>query len=51
MIHRAQDAVRIMRPAYAKINLYLDVLSCRADGYHELLTVMQSISLHDDIIL
>ena len=40
---------RVTRAAYAKINLYLDVLSCREDGYHDLLTVMHSISLHDDV--
>ena len=40
---------RVTRPAYAKINLYLDVLSCREDGFHDLLTVMHSISLHDDV--
>lgn len=37
------------RRAYAKINLYLDVGPGRADGYHTVETVMQSISLHDDI--
>lgn len=37
------------RAAYAKINLYLDVLSRRTDGFHELLTVMHSISLCDDV--
>lgn len=37
------------RAAYAKINLYLDVLSCREDGFHDLLTVMHSISLCDDV--
>ncbi len=36
-------------PAYAKINLYLDVLGCRTDGFHELLTVMHTLSLHDDV--
>ncbi|ACV61154.1 4-diphosphocytidyl-2C-methyl-D-erythritolkinase [Desulfofarcimen acetoxidans DSM 771] len=34
-------------PAYAKINLCLDVLGRRDDGYHEVEMVMQSISLHD----
>lgn len=44
-------SVRVEIPAYAKINLYLDVLGCREDGFHDLLTVMHAISLHDDIIL
>lgn len=35
--------------AYAKINLTLDVLGMREDGYHELKSVMQSISLCDEI--
>ncbi len=39
----------IAMKAYAKINLYLDVTARRADGYHELLTVMQSISLFDTL--
>lgn len=33
--------------AYAKLNLFLDITGRRADGYHELKTVMQSISLCD----
>ena len=37
--------------AYAKINLALDIIGKRADGYHELATVMQRISLSDDITL
>ena len=37
--------------AYAKINLKLDVLERRTDGYHELATVMQTIDLHDSICL
>ncbi len=35
--------------AQAKINLSLDVLSKREDGYHELRMVMQSIGLHDRV--
>jgi 4-diphosphocytidyl-2-C-methyl-D-erythritol kinase len=38
-------------PAYAKVNLRLDVLGRRADGYHELRTVFQAISLHDALSL
>jgi len=34
-------------PAYAKINLALDVLGKRDDGYHEIKTVFQSIALAD----
>lgn len=33
--------------AYAKLNLYLDITGRRADGYHELTTVMQSVDLYD----
>jgi 4-diphosphocytidyl-2-C-methyl-D-erythritol kinase len=34
-------------PAYAKLNLTLDVTGRRANGYHEIDSVMQTISLHD----
>jgi hypothetical protein len=37
--------------AFAKINYALDVLGLRADGYHEVSTVMQSISLTDEVEL
>ena len=37
--------------AHAKLNLGLQVLGHRPDGYHEIRTVMQSISLHDAISL
>lgn len=39
----------LFEPAYAKINLTLDVLGKREDGYHDLKSVMQTISLRDDI--
>lgn len=34
-------------PAFAKINLRLDILGKRSDGFHELRTIFQTISLHD----
>lgn len=37
--------------AYAKLNLTLDILRRREDGYHDLRMVMQSISLHDTVAL
>lgn len=36
---------------HAKVNLHLGVGDARADGYHELVTVFQSLSLHDDLEL
>ena len=35
--------------AYAKLNLTLDVLGKREDGYHDLQSVMQTISVRDDV--
>lgn len=35
--------------AFAKVNLTLDVLDKRPDGYHNLKSVMQTISVRDDI--
>jgi 4-diphosphocytidyl-2-C-methyl-D-erythritol kinase len=34
-------------PAYAKINLHLRILETRADGYHDVVTVLQTLALHD----
>ena len=39
----------ITEQAYAKINLSLDVTGKRADGYHTVRMVMQSIDLHDTL--
>ena len=36
--------------SFAKINWYLRILGKRADGYHELITVLQTVSLCDDLI-
>ena len=35
--------------AYGKINLGLDVIRRRQDGYHEVKMIMQTIGLHDDL--
>src|ERR1700744_233032 len=43
------NEVRI--PAFAKINVRLDVVGKRPDGFHELRTIFQSISLHDELVL
>lgn len=40
-----------MLPARAKINLTLDVLGKRADGYHEVAMIMQSVALADAVYL
>lgn len=37
--------------AYAKINLGLDVLEKRSDGYHELKMIMQNVDIYDEIFL
>jgi len=36
-------------PSFAKVNLTLDVLGKRADGYHELRTILQTIDLADTL--
>lgn len=35
--------------AYAKLNLTLDVIGKRDDGYHDLKSVMQTVSIRDDV--
>ncbi|GBD10857.1 4-diphosphocytidyl-2-C-methyl-D-erythritol kinase [bacterium HR23] len=37
--------------AYAKINLTLEVLGRRPDGYHNITTLLQTIALWDDLLL
>ena len=49
MKSRKKPIVRI--PAFAKINLCLHVMGKRPDGYHELRTIFQAISLHDTLEL
>src|ERR1700693_4335 len=44
-----KNSVRL--PAFAKINLCLHVVGKRPDGYHELRTIFQAISLRDTLEL
>lgn len=41
--------ITVFEPAYAKLNLTLDVLGLRPDGYHDLKSIMQTVTLCDDI--
>ncbi len=43
------SAVPLKIRSFAKVNLALGVLGKRADGYHEIRTIFQSIDLHDDL--
>ena len=47
LIRRSASAVRVWTPA--KVNLFLEVLARRADGYHELATLMAAVSLYDTL--
>jgi 4-diphosphocytidyl-2-C-methyl-D-erythritol kinase len=48
--HTARDILPCMRvAAYGKINWSLRVTGKRADGYHDLETLLQTISLHDTL--
>lgn len=41
----------VFEPAWAKLNLSLDVLGLRGDGYHEMNMLMQTVSLRDEVAL
>ena len=42
-----QDTIQLK--AYAKINLGLDVIGVRQDGYHEVRMIMQTVKLFDKL--
>ncbi|MCK5758149.1 MAG: 4-(cytidine 5'-diphospho)-2-C-methyl-D-erythritol kinase, partial [Clostridiales bacterium] len=41
----------IKETAYAKINIGLDIVEKRPDGYHNIDTIMQAVSLSDELYL
>lgn len=47
-VSRVNDEVRVETPA--KVNLFLEVLSRRNDGFHEIETLMAAISIYDTLI-
>lgn len=54
MMQKKKRQVRILiltKKAYAKVNLTLDILGRRPDGYHDMRMVMQTISLCDTVSL
>ncbi|PYN22523.1 MAG: 4-(cytidine 5'-diphospho)-2-C-methyl-D-erythritol kinase [Candidatus Rokuibacteriota bacterium] len=48
---RSGKARRLVLSAAAKVNLALEVLGRRNDGYHEIATVMQAVDLSDRLVL
>ena len=49
MVHPQANNNFLIATANAKINLHLEVLGIRTDGFHELAMVMQSINLSDKL--
>jgi 4-diphosphocytidyl-2-C-methyl-D-erythritol kinase len=47
----SRPARRLVLNAAAKVNLVLEVLGKREDGYHELVTVMQAVDLSDKVTI
>jgi len=48
-IRKIPGGVRVL--SYAKLNLYLEILDKRPDGYHNLETIFERVSLADEIII
>src|SRR5437667_6073368 len=46
---RLADDLVVWAPA--KVNLFLEVLAKRADGYHEIATLMLAVGLYDTLVL
>ena len=41
---------KMIKKAYAKVNLVLDVLRRRPDGYHDVKMIMQNLDIYDELI-
>src|SRR3954453_1553392 len=50
-MHIAHHADRVEVRAPAKVNLFLEVLARRPDGYHDIATLMVAVSLYDTLEL
>ncbi|MEK6564326.1 MAG: 4-(cytidine 5'-diphospho)-2-C-methyl-D-erythritol kinase [Candidatus Omnitrophota bacterium] len=48
-IQKIPGGVRVL--SYAKLNLYLEILDKRPDGYHNLETIFERVSLADEIVI
>ena len=48
---KEREAVQIKEKAYTKINISLDVTGRRQDGYHDMVMIMQTVSLCDELTL
>jgi len=42
---------RLVLPSFAKVNWILKILGPRPDGFHEILTILQTIDLHDELTI
>lgn len=49
LTHAGWEKFMIKQKAYAKVNIGLDVLRRRPDGYHELKMIMQTVDICDDL--
>lgn len=49
MNRASPDGERLRARAPAKVNLFLEVLGSRPDGYHEIRSVMQAVDLFDEL--